>query len=641
MIHFDNRYIINMVVLCTKMTYYGETAHPVNKKDHERNEQSMKISLKQIIAVLLALVMVLALFAGCTGGTQSSGTESSSKAESSKSSSSKADDSKPADDGDDEAWREVAAKVDIPEILKKDPEHLEWMDDTSPISISVYYHGLVQEGEFAWNTPVEQKITELTGVTVDGIYASDSDGNELTLMIASGDPLPDIIRGLTTSSAHYRDLVDSGSLYRIDELIDQYCPLFWEVMDEFPVAASREADGSLYHLPKQYLTGRGERYAVANGWFAIRGDIAEHYGIEPLSIKTLDDLESFIETVMADRDELWPEILYPISCGANQGEQGGRPWYNSFGGYANYGANLCMLYDKDDDSVHYWIEDDYGYKSLQYSWSLAQKGWITEASFSYPGTYDAMVAGSVLVASGGNMWPANFVTAQLQENIPGAYYAKIPMIGAEEGMDLGYASSMYLHQGACVVVTTDCANPERTIKFLEFLGSEYGGLLVTCGIYGEDWDISTNEDGLIIGDYIGEAATPEGRAARGVYNYNMDWYNLNSNYDYFNAAFGGDKMMLLGATYFKFDLYSDVPSGVMTTEPADSDYSILKKQLEEIIKNYQTDMVLAPSEAEFNRLYEECLKTLNDNGLDRLKDYVLGLTKDKIATMEGFGVEFK
>lgn len=601
----------------------------------------MKMSLKQIIALLLVLVMTVALFGGCAADTQQEDQSSESKTSESEKDSEDEESKEEADEGT--GWEAVSAKVDIPQMIKKDPAYLEWMDDTSPITFSVYYVGVVSDQEFAWNTPIEQKITELTGVTIDGMNAADAEGNELTLMIASGEPLPDMFNNLSGTSVHYHDLVDSGSLYSMDELINEYCPLFWDLMEEFPIAFSREADGSLYRLPRQATTSAAEPFYGANGWFAVRGDICEHYGIDPLDIKTLADMEEFIEKVMADKDTLWPELQYPISTAINMSWLGGRPWYASFGGVSDYNERLEMKYDKENDSVHYWIEDEYGYQALKYSWSLAQKGWITEATFSYPGDYDAMASGSVLIASGSNMWYPNYILGDLEQNVPGAYYSLIPMIAAEEGMEVGYADSMNVVQGSApgVVITTDCENPERAIKFLEFMGSEYGQLLATVGVYGEDWEAEFDDNGKVIsGTYIGEAATPEGSAARGILNYTYDWYNLSGNYDYFTGIFSNDPALARGAAYAWFDRYEVAPGSVMDTEPADSEYAVLRKQLETIMRNYQTDMVLAKDEATFDALYNECLQVMEENGLATLKEYVLGLTKEKITAYEKYGIEF-
>lgn len=602
---------------------------------------SMKMRLTQLIAVLTAIFMVLTLMGGCTGGnvSQSSGSSLESSATTKSS-----DTGKPSESSTQEpdGWEAISAKVDIPEVFHKDPAHLEWMDDTSPVSISIYYNTLVSDKEFEFNTIVEQKITELTGVTIDGIYDTTADGSNLTLMIASGDPLPDVITNLGTGTVHYRDLVDGDALYPINELISQYCPLMNDLLEDYAKGIATDEDGNMWYLPKGVTTGTASDYFGTNGWVAVRGDVCEALSIEPLSIKTLADMENVLELWSASKDQ-WPEIKYPIYFqGLTNNAGNGRPFYNSFGGQLDFNLGLDMIYDKTEDSVHFWIEDDYGYKAVKYMWSLAQKGYVDESSFAFTNTYDELCAGSTLIACGENMWQATMCQGTLSENVPGAYYTRTGMLAAEEGMDVCWNDTMYSSWGNGVVVTKDCVNPERTIKFLEFMQSEYASILIFCGIYGEDWDgFNEDENGGKYIRYIGESVTEEGRSARGIYNYNIDLLNSSCNYDYFASSTGGDKEVENAGQYVKFDLISCAPLKVMNSVPADSEYAVLCGSLMPIIGTYQTQMILARDEAAFDATYADCLEALESSGLERFKAFILGLTKEHIAQMESYGVVYQ
>lgn len=600
-----------------------------------------KIKMKQTIAMLLIAVMSLGLFAGC-GNQKATEDKEDDKNVSSEVESEDVEET-PTDE-ESSNWEEVSALVDIPEVIKKDSEHLSWMDTTSPVTLSVFYARRV--GDFpGWDTPVEQKITELTGVTVDGDYSNDQENNELTLMIASGDPLPDIISGISVASTQYQDLVDSDSLYDLRELIEEYCPEMWEDMEAYPRDAAVDEDGHLYYLPMQASTETKAPYLISNGWFSVRGDVCEYFGIDPMSIDTLEDMENLLALYEENKD-LWPEIKYPIylpAMNSNSTRADGRPFYNSYGGKLNFfndTGKIDMIYDKEADSVHYWLEDEYGYQALKYMWSLAQKGYVTEASFGMGAIFDEMKAGSVLISCGTNQWIAASANPVLAESVEGAYYQRIGMVSAEEGQEVGMAyevNSKGIGQG--VVITKDCKDPERAIKFLQFLNSEYGNLLVTLGIYGEDWAEETTEDGKLVAKFIGEAETAEGRSARGIYNYEPDWHNTNGAYDsFYSYSIGEEVMQDIVEEFYIIDPYEAAPYSVMAQEPTDSEYSLLKTRLEEIMLNYQTQMILAKDEAAFESLYTECLEVLEQNELDKLKEYVLGLTKDYIETS---GVKFQ
>ena len=136
--------------------------------------------------------------------------------------------------------------------------------------------------------------------------------------------------------------------------------------------------------------------------------------------------------------------------------------------------------------------------------------------------------------------------------------------------------------------------------------------------------------------------TAEERSERGVYGYEPDWFNTNMEYDYIQLYSTGEEFMKeVAKEDFIYDTYSAAPNTVMNSEPADSEYAIIRDRVEEIMLNYQTQMILAEDEAAFESLYQECLTTINQNDLDTLKEYVLGLTKDYIAEMEAMGVQFQ
>ncbi|MBO5069288.1 MAG: hypothetical protein J6C37_02860, partial [Roseburia sp.] len=151
-----------------------------------------------------------------------------------------------------------------------------------------------------------------------------------------------------------------------------------------------------------------------------------------------------------------------------------------------------------------------------------------------------------------------------------------------------------------------------------------------------------DEQGVTCIKPIGESETTEGRLARGASNIYRDFFNSNAAYEYVNSySSGEDILKTIPRKDFAYNTYSGAPTKVLNTESSDSDYSIIRERIGEIIKNYQTQMILAKDEAAFEALYQECLDVIQENDLDKLKEYVLGLSKDYIAEMEAMGVEFQ
>lgn len=528
-----------------------------------------------------------------------------------------------------------------PAILRETPPSLEYTDDISPITISAWYNQVVTDS-WTWGNEVEKKITELTGVTLEGTYATDTSGNDLTLMLASGQALPDIINGVGLSSVQLKEMIDGELIYPLNELIDQYCPKMWNIMDDY-AKTKADKDGNLWYFAKGAVTKAGsDNYPLFNGWFAARKDIIEALGNPPLN--TIDDMWAFLKLWETNKAK-WPEIKYPIYIPAMTSKVGnGRPFYNSFGGHLTYDASFDMIYDKKTDTVHYWFEDDIGYKTLKLEFDLAQAGYISPDSFAIGAPWDAVKAGSMLLYTGENVWPVMY-NSELAKNVPGASYARIAPISVSKDVKVSYGNVSGFDWGQGVVVTKSCKNPERTIKFLEFLQSDYGSQLVYAGIPGTHYELAPLVEAkkTTYPKYIGTAADATKRPSLGIYEYTKLWFNTYGDYDLwsFGANLPDMPDMAMQSAFVGNDYYDYVPASSMNSVAPDSDEGVLRSKLDEIIGNYQTKMILAKDQTEFDKLYNELLATLNSNGLQKLKDFVLSQCHDIIKTKEAQGVVFK
>ncbi len=588
------------------------------------------MNTKRVLAILLALVMAFALLA--CGETPAPSEPAGN------------DTLPPASSADpaDESWKEVAAKVDIPEIIKKDLEHLSWMDDTSDITLNAYYTGQAMGDTSTWgSTAVEQHITDLTGVSLDIQFAEDAELNDLTLLIASGDPLPDMICYLDKNGTHYKDMVEAGALWDLAELIDTYCPEMWDNLDPYLVAANKNADGTMYYFPRQTSTASMNTYMVSNGWFAVRGDVCEDMGIKPEDIKTLTDLENFMQYYL-DNAANYPEIKYPMWTPITGNVVDPRPFYASLGGDWPYAGSTGLIYDEAADTVSWWVETEIGKETLKYYNSLAKKGYMTENAFANGGYYNDMCAGVALCVVGENAWGAPYANDTLKANGSDAYYVRIPMVSAE-GVDGNFTGFSYTPgSGSSTVITKDCKDPARAIKFLEFMSSEYGNATVHCGVYGEDWVVE-EVDGVACAKPLNKEVA-EGETPRGIYNYNNDWIVASSHFDYVYSysanVFGTDQTQVNNAKDFVYDLKSLAPSQISYKMDVDSTEYAYGEAQKSIFGEYIVNLIFAKDDAEFEKLYTDFIAALEGANLAEYKAYCLALTKEYIAEQEAMGVKF-
>ena len=590
--------------------------------------------MKKLTAIIIILMMIVATATGCSGdGTDASETESTTAAATTASTEAETTASTDSDAKQSSIPEEVLENV----IFKETPADLEYEDKTDPVTLTIYYNA-VSADEWTWGQDeVTACIQEITGVTIEGTYASDNEGNQLTLMIASGDTLPDIITSINPTSTHMSELIDGELIYPINELMDTYCPKMWDLLFDIETTYYNDEDGNFWYLGRQQIIPNLEEYTVANGWYAVREDIYEDLGSPELS--TPDDVWEYI-AAFEEVSGNYPEVEYAWLDPVLYGRGNISVAYAMFGGIAQYSSGSYYCYDKETENVYTVIDTEIGKEALKFYYDFAQAGYITQQSFAFENTSDELSVGSALIYSKMNTWEVTGANTKLEQNLPGASYTRILPI-CEEDVDYHYYDAAFRSAPSATVITKDCSDPERAILFMEFMATEYGNLLATCGIYGEHWQYTTLDNGKIGVEYIGEAANGDAsRAELGIGNHTKIWWNLTTNYDLLTA------FSELEEDDPRKEISSYVERNTAVTSPnfvsfsSDSDEIILKNQIEEIIATYVTKIILAPDENEFNALYDEMIDILYDNGLESLQNAYAELCKEYVDTLTESGIEW-
>ncbi len=126
---------------------------------------------KKLICTLLLATM---LATGCSRGSADSSQESNETS------------SAPLSSSGEDSNSQQAGPSGWPTVYKENPENLEWMEDTSPVTLTMFKGEVITDGWNWGDDRVTEYITERTGVKLDVQFAQSSDNNELTLMLASG-----------------------------------------------------------------------------------------------------------------------------------------------------------------------------------------------------------------------------------------------------------------------------------------------------------------------------------------------------------------------------------------------------------------------------------------------------------------------
>ena len=339
--------------------------------------------------------------------------------------------------------------------------------------------------EDPWTDPVAQELTKKTGVKLKTDYPVGSDTQRIALMIAE-QKFPDMIYAKGDAGS----LIDAGALIDMTDLIEQYGPNIKKLYgDEFDKLKHSEEDPSIYQL-SSYAKG-GTSYKSSGTaqmqWAVLKEN---DYKVP----ETLDEFETMIKDYIKAHPKTEDGMdMIGLTLSASDWH-----WQITLGNPAGYIAEGAP------DNGQWLIDGDYNatYKFRSekirnyFKWlnKLYNNG-ILDPEFATQ-THDDYIA---KISSGR-------VVALLDTDWD--YQDGEKILKADGKMDLTYCglpftadkdtkapSLMYqgLPVGQGVGITTACKNPEAAIKYLDYLCSDEGQVLVNWGIEGTNYFL--DEDG--------------------------------------------------------------------------------------------------------------------------------------------------
>ena len=167
-----------------------------------------------------------------------------------------------------------------------------------------------------WGTSrVSQYITAKTGVDVRFLTPAGAEDDRLNTMIAGG-VLPDFIT-LGWWAGQIPLMIDAGLLYALNELAELYDPFFFTVANPDRLAWYTHADGNVYGYPNASFTAsdieRFQGQLTSNQTFLVRKDMYEALGRPDMTTP-----EGFLNALRRAR-EMFPTIggqpLIPLTFG--------------------------------------------------------------------------------------------------------------------------------------------------------------------------------------------------------------------------------------------------------------------------------------------------------------------------------------
>ena len=226
--------------------------------------------------------------------------------------------------------------------------------------------------------PITKAYTEACGVALNVIWAASSNNEELYTMLASGSDLPDMMR----TPSYEPVLVDEQYVLALNELADEYCPEFYDVLPYQFRDVYNSPDSNLYYLVRSYADEQKlatiDGGALGMNTVCINQPFYEELGKPALD--TLDDLTAAIALAVDAGSE------YPVHIdqwtSPSSAANGVQVINCSFGGSSHW------LVVNDDDTAVLNVRTDEYKAALNYLNDLYVLGYVQPRNFTFETSND-------------------------------------------------------------------------------------------------------------------------------------------------------------------------------------------------------------------------------------------------------------
>ncbi len=606
------------------------------------------MKLKKLCAILLASSMVLSL-AAC-GGSGSEPKQDTAAEDTKEPEDANTDTADAAEEesGEDTAGDEAGADASGETGSSEENYYgglvpLDDADDPITYTFFVRDPGVVP----ADNNPVIQKITELTGVTIKFEFLVGDLDQKLGVMIAGGD-YPDVIFAGDAGSK----LRDAGAFIPLEEEIPKYPNL--NAMYGNVLKYLTQADGHVYDM-EIYGTFQNDVTEVAPPFECVLGFYIQKAVLEEAGypeVKTVDDYFKIIEDYMANH----PEIDGVKTTGFEILADGWRNWalLNPVQNLLGAGNDGAVFVNQDTLETSFFQISDDAHAFYQKLNEEYQKGVIEAETFTqnYDQYISKITTGAVLGFYDQN-W--NFQSAQDLLKADGKFertYVAVPI--TNPGVKDGYLDkSNGIPSGTNGIgITVNCENPDRLLRFFDWLCQREVQDYLQWGEEGTDWVYSA--DG-------GKELTPERRAivrdtARKrdetgltLWNYCPKWQGIytsdgmpcgtgESPDEYLASQSDYDKSFLEGyGIKYPAEMFSDpivraayYPVWALTLEDG-SPAAVANTKITDVTMKFYPRLILAKDEAEYESIWNDFLKEFNTIDLESYQTEIDSQIAQKMA----------
>ncbi len=495
---------------------------------------------------------------------------------------------------------------------------MSWQKDTSPFTFDMYFFGAWGTG-YPWRgSLVEKYITEATGVTPNIIIPTGNEKEYLNVMIASND-LPDAMV-LEWFTPETKKLVQSGNIHAIDDLSAAHAPeLMGMIADEIK-SYHKQEDGKLYYLPSFFSSKEefdsGLEKHNARPLFIQKGI---YEGLGKPAVDTPEKFLQLLKDIKAKYPDVKPFAIEP-PVDVNQFGLAGSYTLNYFAGIF---APETLAKDQylENDKIKMIFENPNYVEAVRFLNKIYNEGLISVDTLmmkheNFGETTDSAqfaVTGSFPI----DVWKTHNPRVLSLTKDEGKTYMPLEFFKVD-GKEPQYAGG----RGAGWVgsmVTKNAKNPERIIRYFQYLWSDEGQLANLFGKEGETYEM---RDGLPYykDEILKEMETDAANFA--------NKYGFESRAVMWRSKWAGWQKIAVAPQAYADYLNSVKSYGVdiweMGLDNLDPDTAsnegVAFAKIKNIWNKYLSKMILAKNDAEFDSTYQAAMKEIGDAGLEKVKD---------------------
>jgi putative aldouronate transport system substrate-binding protein len=454
---------------------------------------------------------------------------------------------------------------------------------------------------------VSKAITERTGVDINFITPQGNEEEKLNSLIAAG-TLPDLIT-LGWWEPQVNEMIQGDMVYALNELADQYDAYFYEVSDPQARSWYTQADGNIYGYPCSSVTPGDvakNNNIGSNQTFLVRKDIYEAIGSPDMT--TISGFEAAVKKAA----EMFPEVdgkpLIPI--GAHIFDDTGNVSFDLY--LQNF---LAIPYEKDGQLYDRDTDPEY-IEWLKMFRRLGEQGYLSTDLF-----IDQRVQMEEKIEEGRYfcmMYQYTDMSAQqkaLYAKNPDSIYIAVDGPKNKNGDDHVLPTNT-VSGWTITMVSKNCENPDRAIKFIDYMLSEEGQKMVYLGVEGVTYDVIDGKE--VVKPEVQKLLNTDRTAYDALYGADDAYWMFQDNVMQLKWKQKSDSptQQLEDWTY-PYATYTGVYDIIL---PADTEDAYTNARIEKLWSDTLQSLLLAKSDEEFDQILEKFIADRNALGYKQLQE---------------------